>query len=1146
MIYFFDKSQNLIHISEPEMVLESTQEAVLGGLVTHFAVVGYDAEIKDAVYFGVKDVDDHSLFVMYRIDELVINTDTIELTGIHVFFDDLKGVIIEDIRPTDQTAPDTLARILSNTGWSVGSSTATGTASSNFYFVTALEAFWEFLGIWDVEYKLEMTFSNGKITSKKVNLADRFAPDYGKWYEKGDELLSIIAEESHSEVYTAFIGRGKGEEKTTEDGDATGGYGRKITFEEVIWSKADNHPLDKPWGQKYLEFPEATELYGYPDGSPRVRILEFSEITDPNELIVATYEEGLHHIAPKVQMKSEVAPMERAELGEMVAVIDEKFRYKTRIFKMKRDFLANYNKIFEFGERIVMSSTERINHLAKEQGKQRREFESMMQEAISIIQDWYWGEDGYNYDLPADNAYGLPGGFYSFDRPIDHDPTKVIYVGAGKLLIANSKAPNGEWIWQTAATADGLAGDAIIANSITANKLASDVGRSLDLSSNTSINSNVTKLVKQYIALPEVAEMFKDEEKKTYIAFANSPDGIEDFVVMSWNENLLFNSEGIVIDKLGSPEGAKAEHTYYDVGNAYMDVEEGQPMTISFDLVYEWSSQTPLLQVYNTNRHGPVGFTYDSSRPLLAWSRFLTDFFPNFKVGETLTTRLSIPLYFNRRESYNNPHNWIEFYSGYDSNNFYRISNLKVELGHEATPWQPHSSEVQDRHYVGLYQGLGLDSLKGNKVRNSNFEDGDYWASYFITLRIADNSAHLTYSNNGDSVGYPNMRQNNVGITKAEDKYYVSFEVYENNNTALAFFQTGGKYLVDIPEGFNGKLSTVYTPTTDDDAIYFNSRVYPNEILDYKIKNVYLVNLTEEYGAGNEPTKEYMDSLPWTPAPADILADINDPSNYKWIPLVPSTITDQFTDMDEALEYLEQVQVELQTQILQTEESISLVASSTGGANFLLNSVGMNGLKHWTYTGSVEPHKSSWIMEGQSRSGFRLGTGTLSQNFTIDPAQEYTLMLKARTEGGVNFAIKLNGEVLESGTTVESKVISVNRTITGIQHNELSVEVTAISGTYLYLTDIGIFLGIGVVGWSQAIGEYYSNTVKIDIDGIELDEGIGETLDIKSTGFIHRYGERTVFRHDLTGTLVRSLEVPPVKFNDRGDFMGVSWMGGIK
>lgn len=68
-------------------------------------------------------------------------------------------------------------------------------------------------------------------------------------------------------------------------------------------------------------------------------------------------------------------------------------------------------------------------------------------------------------------------------------------------MIANGKKDDGSWNWRTFGTGEGFSADAIItgylsadvieARSITANKLASDVGESLDLSSNQSVTQRV-------------------------------------------------------------------------------------------------------------------------------------------------------------------------------------------------------------------------------------------------------------------------------------------------------------------------------------------------------------------------------------------------------------------------------------------------------------------------------------------------------------------------------------------------------------------------------------------------------------------------------------------------------------------------------
>lgn len=73
------------------------------------------------------------------------------------------------------------------------------------------------------------------------------------------------------------------------------------------------------------------------------------------------------------------------------------------------------------------------------------------------------------------------------------------------FMIASSKGDDGKWNWRTFGTGEGFTADAIVAGylssdrieaySITANKLAADVGQSLDLSSNKSISLVVENVV---------------------------------------------------------------------------------------------------------------------------------------------------------------------------------------------------------------------------------------------------------------------------------------------------------------------------------------------------------------------------------------------------------------------------------------------------------------------------------------------------------------------------------------------------------------------------------------------------------------------------------------------------------------------------
>lgn len=495
-IFLFNNKQELIDTISPEDLTENTQEIELNGLITAAATTKYNKEIEKAEFFGVKELNN---FWLYKIRKNIKENGMITLQGIHILFDDLKGQVLRDIRPTKVTAAEAFNKILENSTWKVGVSKATTTSSANFYYKSVLSSFSEALKKWDCEFIPHIEFKDGKIISKTINLYDKISNDNGKWFEYGDELLTVVAE-TDKDIYTAFIGLGKGEQ--TEKG----GYGRKIKFDGVIWEKVKGKPVDKPVGQDFVEIKEATSLWGYPDGAPKVGIVEFSDVEDREELLKKTYLYAKENCRPKLQLKSTVISQGLVEIGETCTIIrnDLNIRYKTRIFKIKKNFLNSDLISFEFGDKVVLSASDRIKNDNEKEEKKQQELESRMESFLKNITNFYFNEDGYNYELKANNEYKLPAGYYSFDKPIEENPTKVVYMGAGKILIADSKNPNGEWKWRTAITPQGIAGEEIVANSITANKLSADVGQSLDLSSNESINNVVKKSVTSEVSKVKV------------------------------------------------------------------------------------------------------------------------------------------------------------------------------------------------------------------------------------------------------------------------------------------------------------------------------------------------------------------------------------------------------------------------------------------------------------------------------------------------------------------------------------------------------------------------------------------------------------------------------------------------------------------
>ncbi|WZU00301.1 phage tail protein [Erysipelothrix sp. D19-032] len=108
-------------------------------------------------------------------------------------FDDLKGRLVEEMRPSGVTISIVMSRILENTGWTLGIVQSNSVASSSYYSQSTLSAFADAIEKWDVEFKPRLTFVDGIIVKKEIDIYDRLSKDYGRWFEYGDKLISVTA-----------------------------------------------------------------------------------------------------------------------------------------------------------------------------------------------------------------------------------------------------------------------------------------------------------------------------------------------------------------------------------------------------------------------------------------------------------------------------------------------------------------------------------------------------------------------------------------------------------------------------------------------------------------------------------------------------------------------------------------------------------------------------------------------------------------------------------------------------------------------------------------------------------------------------------------------------------------------------------------
>lgn len=316
-------------------------------------------------------------YLLFKIVTEKVSSDQIEYTAIESAYDELKSYhYIKDVRPENRKAGELLQTALEGTRWQVGQTYDGGTFSTNFYYISTLEAIQKIVELCGLEVTFEITLNpkTHQIEHRLVNLYAQQGQRTGKRFEYGSNLLTVEREESAENLITALIGRGKGEAVYHEDNTAEetpDGYGRRINFADVVWSKKNGNPADKPAGQEYVEDVDATAKYGFDDGKPRIGIEIFEDITDPAELLKATWSALQTLKRPQASFRASVMDVGDLGLGDTVAIVrhDIKIEYFTRVYKVTHNLLDERQNTIELGDDFSGNSiTSTVNDLSKSVG----------------------------------------------------------------------------------------------------------------------------------------------------------------------------------------------------------------------------------------------------------------------------------------------------------------------------------------------------------------------------------------------------------------------------------------------------------------------------------------------------------------------------------------------------------------------------------------------------------------------------------------------------------------------------------------------------------------------------------------------------------------------------------------------------------
>lgn len=506
---------------------------------------------------------------------------------------ELSRTYIEDKRNRNANAKACLAKALEGTRWAVGTvetGTITGTADLSFYHCTVLEAIQKTADTYGLEVQTEYQPdpTGNRIGRRIIHLVEhRGTANTTKRFEYGKDLTQIKRDIDSGDVITRLYGWGKGIEQTNDQGEATGGYSRKISFADV------NN------GKPYVQDDQALANWGIPgpDGTRHhsEASVDFPDCEDPKELLNLTKAALKTRTTPTVSYTADVTALGQAgydpegtDVGDSVQIIDTSFttplRLEGRILQIEEDLAGSLADTKITLGNIRQTYTQRL--AAQQQALDKLVSNSgawnsaaggtgpYMKDLIDRINQIMNATGGYTYLKPGQ-------GIYVYDKPEDQNPTQCIHIGGGYWRIADHKKPNGDWDFRSLANGKGIFADTVFTGRLSdaagLNYWDMDTGE-FSLSANSTINGNkasglATQTQAQKLATDAqtAAKAYADRVGASTLSSAKSDatakantalSGAKTYAeaIMAYGSNLVRNPNGNPdhdLDKLGASKLTK-------------------------------------------------------------------------------------------------------------------------------------------------------------------------------------------------------------------------------------------------------------------------------------------------------------------------------------------------------------------------------------------------------------------------------------------------------------------------------------------------------------------------------------------------------------------------------------------------------------
>lgn len=173
-----------------------------------------------------------------------------------------------------------LETVLSETRWSPGQVENLATQVVKFTdYISMIQALHEGRSKYRAEINFRFELDNGQVVGRYVDMVSRIGIDTKKLVEYSKDLIGFQRTRDTKEFATALLGIGQADQE-----------GNRLTFKDVIWSKSQGDPVDKPLGQDWVGDPDLLSSYS-PDGRHIFRVHDDGETTNAEELIENTWKQ---------------------------------------------------------------------------------------------------------------------------------------------------------------------------------------------------------------------------------------------------------------------------------------------------------------------------------------------------------------------------------------------------------------------------------------------------------------------------------------------------------------------------------------------------------------------------------------------------------------------------------------------------------------------------------------------------------------------------------------------------------------------------------------------------------------------------------------------------------------------------------------